>query len=65
MNANEIAQLIGLVTQAYVNGQLEPKEALGLTTALFKLAGELGIHEETQAAVREFKLLNYEAPANG
>lgn len=65
MNANEIAQLIGLVTQTYNNGQLDPKEALDLTVALFKTAGDGGILEETQAAVREFKLRNYEAPANG
>ena len=64
MNANEIAQLIGLVTQAYVNGQLDPKESLGLTAGLFKTARDGGIFEETVTAVREFKLRNYEAPAN-
>ena len=65
MNANDIANLIGLVTQAYHNGQLDPKEALNLTAGLFKTAGDGGIFEETQAAVREFKLREYEAPANG
>ena len=65
MTANQIAQLIGLTIHAYNNGQLDPKETVDLTTALFKLAKELGIHEETVTAVREFKLLNYEAPANG
>ena len=65
MNANQIAQLIGLTTQAYVNGQLDPKEAVNLTVGLFKTARDGGIFEETQAAVREFKLRNYEAPANG
>ena len=65
MNANQIAQLIGLTTQGYINFQLDPKEAVDLTAALFKTAGDGGIFEETQAAVREFKLRNYEAPANG
>ena len=65
MTANQIAQLIGLVTQAFNNGQLDPKEALDLTVGLFKTAGDGGIYEETRAAVREFKLRNYEAPANG
>ena len=65
MNANQIASLIGLTTQAYHNGQLDPKEALNLTAGLFKTAGDGGIFEETQAAVREFNILNYEAPANG
>jgi hypothetical protein len=65
MNANQIANLIGLTTQAYVNHQLDSKLTADLTAALFKLAKELGIHEETVTDVREFKLLNYEAPANG
>ena len=65
MTANQIAQLIGLTTQAYVNGQLNPKETADLTCALFKTAGDGGILKETQAAVREFKLRDYEAPANG
>ena len=65
MNANQIANLIGLTTQAHVNHQLDSKLTADLTTALFKLAKELGIHEETVAAVREFNILNYEAPANG
>jgi transcriptional regulator with XRE-family HTH domain len=65
MTANQIAQLIGLTTQAYTNYQLDAKETADITTALFKLAKELGIHEETVTAVREFKIRNYEAPANG
>jgi hypothetical protein len=65
MNANQIANLIGLTTQAYVNHQLDSKLTADLTAALFRLSKELGIHEETQAAVREFKVRNYEAPANG
>jgi len=65
MNANQIAQLIGLTTQAYCNYQLDSKDAAELTGALFKLAEGAGIHKETVAAVREFKVLNYEAPANG
>ena len=65
MTADQIAQLIGLTIHAYNNGQLDPKEAVDLTAALFKTAGDGGIFEETQAAVREFKLRNYEAPANG
>jgi hypothetical protein len=65
MNANQIASLIGLTTQAHVNHQLDSKLTADLTTALFKLAKELGIHEETVTAVREFNILNYEAPANG
>jgi hypothetical protein len=65
MNANQIAQLIGLTTQGYINYQLDSKETADITTALWKLAEDLGIHKETQAAVREFKVRNYEAPANG
>ena len=65
MTANQIAQLIGLTTQAHVNHQLDSKLTADLTTALFKLAKELGIHEETVTAVREFRLREYEAPANG
>jgi hypothetical protein len=65
MTADQIANLIGLTTQAHVNHQLDSKLTADLTTALFKLAWELGIHKETVTAVREFKLLNYEAPANG
>lgn len=65
MNANQIAQLIGLTTQGYINFQLDPKETADLTAALFKLAEDGGIHKETVAAVREFNIRNYEAPANG
>jgi hypothetical protein len=65
MNANQIAQLIGLTTQAYVNHQLDSKLTADLTAALFKLAEAQGIHKETVTAVREFNLRNYEAPANG
>ena len=65
MNANQIASLIGLTTQGYINYQLEPKECADLTAALFKLAEEGGQFKETQAAVREFRIRNYEAPANG
>jgi hypothetical protein len=65
MNANQIAQLIGLTTQGYINYQLDAKETEDITTALWKLAEYHGIHKETQAAVREFKVRNYEAPANG
>ena len=65
MNASQIASLIGLTTQAYVNHQLDSKLTADLTAALFRLSKELGIHDETQAAVREFKLREYEAPANG
>lgn len=65
MTANQIAQLIGLTVQAYNNGQIDPGEALDLTVGLFKTAGDGGFLEETQAAVQEFKLRNYEAPANG
>ena len=65
MNANQIASLIGLTTQAYVNHQLDSKLTADLTTALFRLSKELGIHDETVTAVREFNILNYEAPANG
>jgi hypothetical protein len=65
MNADQIAQLIGLTTQAYTNYQLDAKETADITTALWKLAEDLGIHKETVAAVREFKVRNYEAPANG
>ena len=65
MNADQIAQLIGLTTQGYINYQLDAKETADITTALWKLAEDLGIHKETQAAVREFKVRNYEAPANG
>jgi len=65
MNANQIAQLIGLATQGYINYQLESKEVSDITDALFKLAKDQGIYKETQAALREFKVRNYEAPANG
>ena len=65
MNANQIAQLIGLTTQAYCNYQIDAKDTADLTAALFKLAEERGVHKETVAAVREFKVQNYEAPANG
>ena len=65
MTANQIAQLISLTTQAYTNGQLNPKETADLTCALFKLAGDGGILEETQAAVLLLALRDYEAPANG
>ena len=65
MNANQIANLIGLTTQAYVNHQLDSKLTADLTTALFRLSKELGIHEETVTAVREFNIREYEAPANG
>ena len=65
MTANQIANLIGLTTQAYVNHQLDTKLTADLTSALFKLAEAQGIHAETVAAVREFRILNYEAPANG
>jgi|APGre2960657373_1045057.scaffolds.fasta_scaffold42388_5 hypothetical protein len=65
MNANQIAQLIGLTTQAYVNYGLDSKETADIANALFKLAEERGIHKETCAALREFNLRNYEAPANG
>ena len=65
MTANQIANLIGLTTQAYVNHQLDSKLTADLTAALFKLAKELGIHEETVVAVREFNIREYEAPANG
>ena len=65
MTAEQIANLIGLTTQAYVNHQLDTKLTADLTAALFRLSKELGIHDETVAAVREFNILNYEAPANG
>lgn len=65
MTANQIAQLIGLTTQGYINYQLDSKETADLTSALFEMAGDLGIYKETVAAVREFKIRNYEAPANG
>ena len=64
MNANQIANLIGLTTQAYVNHQLDSKLTADLTAALFRLAKELGIHDETVTAVREFNIREYEAPAN-
>jgi hypothetical protein len=66
MNANQIASLICLTTQAHVNHQLDGQARLAdLTAALFRLSKELGIHEETVAAVREFNIREYEAPANG
>ena len=65
MNAHQIAGLIGLTTQGYVNYQLDSKDTAELTGALSKLAEDLGIHKETVAAVREFRIQNYEAPANG
>lgn len=64
MNANQIAQLIGLTTQAHVNYQLTAKEAADLVSLLFKTATDGGVYEETVAAVRQFRLRNYEAPAN-
>jgi hypothetical protein len=65
MTAVQIAQLIGLTTQGYINYQLESKECADLTAALFKLAEEGGQFKETLSAVREFRIRNYEAPANG
>jgi hypothetical protein len=65
MTAHQIAQLIGLTTQAYCNYQIDAKDTADLTAALYKIAEEQGIHKETVAAVREFKVQNYEAPANG
>ena len=65
MNANQIAQLIGLATQGYINYQLESKDTADITAALFKLAETQGVYKETLAALREFKVRNYEAPANG
>ena len=44
MNADQIAQLIGLTTQAYINYQLDSKEKADITTAHWKLAEDLGIH---------------------
>jgi hypothetical protein len=65
MNANQIAQLIGLTTQAYVNHQITGKECSDLTAILFQTAKDLGLNAETQEALRQFRILNYEAPANG
>ena len=65
MNSNQIAQLIGLTIQAYTNYQLDAKETAAIMAGLYKLAEDLGVHEETRLAVRQFKVRNYEAPANG
>jgi hypothetical protein len=65
MNANQIASLIGLTTQAHVNYQLDSKETADITAALFKLAETQGVYKETLTALREFRIQNYEAPANG
>ena len=65
MNANQIASLIGLTTQAFTNYQLESRETADITAALFKLAETQGVYKETLTALREFRIQNYEAPANG
>jgi len=65
MTAQQIATLIGLTCQSYINHEITGKECADLTAILFQTAKDLGVNAETQEALRQFRLQNYEAPANG
>ncbi len=65
MTANQIAQLINLAARAHMNCMIDKGETTDLVTALLRTAEERGQDEDVKVALRNLKLLNYEAPANG
>ena len=65
MNVNQIAQLIHLTTQAMLRGEIPPETSVELVIRLFSIAGDPDAQAAVQAACRDLRIREYEAPAAG